>query len=368
MNYASRPPAATMLDDAADTGGNGATLATLPPALTTDEAVALARRVFGIEATAKLLTSERDQNFRLSSDDGRTWLLKISNPSEHDAIVDLQTAALDHIRRAAPDCPVPRVQRTVGGDDGTHLTLADGRRSRVRLLTYLEGMQVRDTVRTASQRASMGAALAGLDRALSGFSHPAASHDLLWNVARADRLAGMIDDVASGTDAAVLRLFMERFCTDVQPRLAALRAQMVHNDYHLFNVLVAAKDESRVTGIIDFGDMVHAPLVAEVATGAAYQLRGCDDPLSAAAEFVAAYHRVLPLEVAEQAVVADLMATRHLITAIISGWRSKCYPENMAYIMRHNSESWDALRLMADLPRAALRDRLLAGIGNGDDQ
>jgi Ser/Thr protein kinase RdoA (MazF antagonist) len=80
---------------------------------------------------------------------------------------------------------------------------------------------------------------------------------------------------------------------------------------------------------------------------------------------VAAYHATLPLTDVEQEIVADLMATRHLITALISEWRAARYPENHAYIMRHNPAAWEALSQMADLSRATARDRLLAGIGIG---
>ncbi len=354
-----------MMNATATDAGTTATLSTVPPDLDTTAAAALARRLYGIEATAKLLTSERDQNFRMIAESGESWLLKVSNPSEPDDIIELQTAALDHITRHSPTSPVPRVIRTLGGEDGFDLTLGDGRRSRVRLLTYLEGEPVRGTPRTRAQRIGMGTALAELDLALAGFDHPAASHDLLWNIARAERLAHLIDEVAEGERAALLRLFMDRFRDEVMPRLPSLRAQVIHNDYHLFNVLVG-KNECRVTGIIDFGDMIHAPLVDEVATAAAYQLRGTDDPLGAVAEFVAAYHSVLPLTAAEQELVADLMATRHLITALITEWRVRRYPENRTYILRHNPEAWDALSLMADMPRDALRDRLLSRIVHGD--
>ena len=63
--------------------------------------------------------------------------------------------------------------------------------------------------------------------------------------------------------------------------------------------------------------------------------------------------------------MADLMATRHLITVLISEWRSRRYPENRAYIMRHNPASWDALHLMADLSPENARDRLLANVRSG---
>ena len=88
----------------------------------------------------------------------------------------------------------------------------------------------------------------------------------------------------------------------------------------------------------------------------------------AAAEFVGAYHAVLPLLADEQEILADLVATRHLITVLITEWRSRRYPENHAYIMRHNPASWDALHLMADLSPEDARDRLLAGVRSGDGQ
>lgn len=345
----------------------GAQLSSSVPDLSTADAAELAARLYGIQATAELLTSERDENFRLSTAEGRAYLLKISNPSEADEVVDLQTACLDHIAAVAPASPVPRVRRTIGGASGDHIVLADGRRCAVRLLTYLEGVQAKATPRSTAQRIRLGAALAELDLALRDFAHPAASHDLLWNVARADRLAHLVDEIAGDARRRIVRHFMDIFTGRVMPRLASMRTQVIHNDYHLYNVLVAADDPARVTGIIDFGDMIHAPLVAEVATGAAYQMADAPDPLAAAAEFVGGYHRILPLRAEEQEVLPSLLATRHLITVLISEWRSRRYPENHAYIMRHNPAAWAALHEMADLSRQSACDRLLADVRRGDD-
>ena len=63
------------------------------------------------------------------------------------------------------------------------------------MLTYLDGIQIRETVRTAAQRRAMGTGLAELNRALHGFAHPGAAHDLLWNVAAAHRLAAKLDGI-----------------------------------------------------------------------------------------------------------------------------------------------------------------------------
>ncbi|MEO6359776.1 MAG: phosphotransferase [Sphingomicrobium sp.] len=330
------------------------------------DAEQLAERLYGIHVRAELLISERDQNFRLVAADGRAYLLKISNPSDADEVVDLQTACLDHIADVDPARPVPRVLRTLSGTNGDHIVLPDGRRCAVRLLTYLEGVQAKGTVRSRAQRVQLGAALAELDLALRDFVHPAASHDLLWNVSRADRVAHLVDEIVGDAQRRIVRHFMDRFVGTLLPRLARVRAQVIHNDFHLYNVLVAADDPELVTGIIDFGDMIHAPLVGEVATGAAFQMAEAADPLAAAAEFVGAYHAILPLCAEEQEIVADLVTTRHLITVLISEWRSRRYPKNHAYIMRHNPASWDALHLMADLSRENARDRLLANVRSGE--
>ena len=351
-----------------DSTARGVQLSSRVPDLSLTQAQQVAARLYGVEAEAVLLTSERDENFRLQTADGRFYLLKISNPSDSDEIVDLQTACLDHIAKVDPARPVPRVLRTLAGANGDQISLSDGRRCAVRMLTYLEGVPAKSTARSGQQRVQMGAALAQLDLALRDFSHPAAAHDLHWNVSRADQLAHLVDEIEGDAPRKLVRHFMDRFVSTVMPRLPAMRAQAIHNDYHFYNVLVAADDPCRVTGIIDFGDMVHAPLVGEIATGASYQMADAADPLAAAAEFVGGYHAILPILPEEQAILADLMATRHLISVLISEWRSRRHPENYDYIMRHNPAAWDALRLMADLSHDEARDRLLANVRSGDDK
>ncbi len=63
------------------------------PAFSTQQAEAIARRAFGIEASAHPLASERDQNFQLRAKDGSEWVLKIANAAENPALLDMQTQA-----------------------------------------------------------------------------------------------------------------------------------------------------------------------------------------------------------------------------------------------------------------------------------
>ena len=73
------------------------------PAFTPEDAAALARRLYGIDGRATPLPSERDQNFRLDAD-GARYVLKIANPAEDEAVLELQNAAMT--RLAAQDLHV----------------------------------------------------------------------------------------------------------------------------------------------------------------------------------------------------------------------------------------------------------------------
>ncbi|WP_158893234.1 MULTISPECIES: phosphotransferase [unclassified Pseudomonas] len=345
--------------------GVSATMETPPPTLAPDEVQQLVRRLYGIDGRVDPLLGERDQNCRVETAVGERYVVKISNPSESLAVVDFQIAALDHIGCVAPSLPVPRVVRTLEGQTHATLVLPDGSATCVRMLTYLDGVQIRDTRRTATQRRAMGTFLAELNLALRDFALPSATHDLLWNVSTAHRLAAKVDSIEEGPRRALVRMFMARFDRHVLPLLPHLRAQVIHNGYHLYNVLAAPQDHERIVGIIDFGDMLHAPLVGEVATAAAFHMGGPIDPLLGPAQFLGAYHATLPLEDSEQEIVADLMATRHLITVLISEWRARRYPENYDYIMRHNAASWEALTLLADLSRDQARELLLTDVCTG---
>jgi Ser/Thr protein kinase RdoA (MazF antagonist) len=80
------------------------------------EAETLARRHFGVTASAERLPSERDQNFRLTTADERRFVLKIANATERPEILEFQNAALEHLASREPALAVPRLMRSVSGE------------------------------------------------------------------------------------------------------------------------------------------------------------------------------------------------------------------------------------------------------------
>ena len=83
---------------------------------------------------------------------------------------------------------VPRVVPTAAGAPSQVVAAPDGRRHVVRLLTYLPGTILEDVAHPPQLLRNLGATLARLGRALRGFFHPAAGHELLWDLKLAARL------------------------------------------------------------------------------------------------------------------------------------------------------------------------------------
>jgi hydroxylysine kinase len=138
----------------------------------------------------------------------------------------------------------------------------------------------------------------------------------------------------------------------VLPLLPRLPAQLIHNDFNPHNILVDANDETSVVGVIDFGDMVRATRVQDLATAAAYHLCSGPSALAGAWDIVAAYHDGSPLTAEEIEILPDLMGARLSLSIAISSWRAIRHPANASYIMRNQSRVWDGLAGLGALDRA----------------
>ena len=170
------------------------------PFVSEAEAEAFALTHWGITCTAKLLTGERDRNFRLRATDHREYVLKFANAAEDQAVTDMQIAGLAHVAGRDPDLQVPRMLPLPSGAmEALHGAI------RVRLLSYVPGIPLRETTHTAAQRIACGKALARLGLALDGFAHPASSTPLIWDLTHTLRLREVLDAVpdAGGHRAAV---------------------------------------------------------------------------------------------------------------------------------------------------------------------
>jgi len=313
-----------------------------PPRFSADEVATIAAALFGLEGRATDLGSERDQTF-LIDDGGAGGVLKISNLGEEAAVLELETEAILHVARVDPELPVahPRLALSdeywprYDGPDGPHY---------VRLFERLHG---RSGGPELDDRAlfAYGATHARLNLALHGFFHPAAGRKLLWHLAAAADLRPQVSAIVDPSRRRLVENVLDRYEERVTPRWPMLRAQVVHGDLNLDNVLL--DDQGRISGIADFGDIAFGAQVADFAVGVASLLRGrpADDVFRAGRIAIDGYQSRIPLEPLELDVLADLVAARLAAIVTISAWRVQRYPENAAYIQAWDDDSWQLLEL-----------------------
>lgn len=332
--------------------GIDAVLQALPPSFSAAQACEIARGAFGIEASAaRSLGSERDQAFLLVGPSGAAVaVLKVSNPAEDPATLDMEALAAFHAVRCDPDLtialPLPAVpdgHGTLSSDDGVSSRRTawdhDGTRYWVRAYDVLPGRARLDPVTLADPAlTAWGETTARLGRALRGFIHPQAIRRLPWDVQHAASVRPMLGSIRDRSARAAVTTVLDRFDAAVAPRWAMLRAQVIHGDLTADNVL--ADDDGMITGIVDFGDMTHTALLADLASVLDSMAggRACEEMFRVARLIIDGYERVLPLEPLERKLMGELWAARAAVTVAIGSWRAAAGLEEPEFAARfHDS-------------------------------
>ena len=313
-------------------------LAFTPPDLSPDDAAEVARTRFGVDGRARPLVSERDQNFAIAAD-GSGWVLKVSNAAEDRGVVEMEVAAAARIAAVDPALPVPVARPALDGEPIAVVGVR-GASHLVRLIPMLPGRNARPDQLDARGVREIGAVVARVARALRGFFHPAAGRVIGWDQQHLPSLFPHAALITDPSRRALLQRVMARFEERVVPALPTLRAQVIHNDLTLDNLLL--DEGGRVTGIIDFGDMAHTALVLDVPATLQSLFRERVDILDVAADFLDGYTSVTPLEPGEADLLGDLLAGRMAQTILISVQRTRRYPDN-AYIQGWSEPAWALL-------------------------
>lgn len=335
------------------------------PPVSVREAERLVLQHYGFEGRAERIAGERDENFCIRGQDGTAIFLKVAHAHEDGIVTNMATAVLLHLADRAPEIPVQRVRPTLRGQMELETVSADGSGRKARVTTYLDGELLRGVTTGRDLRLELGRTLAQLNRTLRTFEHPGLDHQhLLWDVQRSEELRRLVDP--GRRDHGPLLQWLDHFEVEIRPRMMRLRAQPVHNDFSRDNLLI---DETgkRITGILDFGDLVHAPLINDVAI-AAYQLWDPRDPLESAADLVAGYNEVDRLQEEEVALLHDLMMMRIVWRIVISEWRAERFPENRDYILRNTSLAWSEFETLAHLSKERTTEQMMHALTTGKVQ
>jgi 4-aminobutyrate aminotransferase-like enzyme/Ser/Thr protein kinase RdoA (MazF antagonist) len=304
------------------------------PSFKADEVRDIAKDHFSLAGEFRPLTSERDQNFDIQCADGQRFVMRIANVGDSEDIIDFQVSALQHLAEVDPSLPVPKPLLNAQGRALSHVEFSGGNTHLVHVLTYLDGIPLEnyDGIPDKKTFANLGKTIARVDLALRGFFHRASQHDHPWNMETCTRLLSIVEHIKDKEARNIVTDVFTRMDQIVLPRVRKLRHQVIHQDAHGGNVLLDSGDPSRISGLIDFGDMVYGSLLAEVAVAADGFDDHCDNPIEIMCETAAGYDAILPLEEDEIDLIFDMIVARNAMTATIGYARAARMPDEPAHI------------------------------------
>ncbi|WP_421695583.1 aminotransferase class III-fold pyridoxal phosphate-dependent enzyme [Aestuariivirga sp.] len=312
-----------------------------PPALPLEVLQSFAASTYGLAGVWTKLEGERDQNYKVTAADGSGAVFKLCQPVEGEAILVCQAEALEHIAAVDPSFPVPRLVRTRDGDLLGWL-FHGGVSYPVTVLSWLDGAVLGDGRLSPQRLYELGRALARLGRALRGLINGApAARDLVWDTRHVLRLAPQVSNLAEN-DRGIAADILARHARVTEPALRAMRSQIIHGDVHPYNVLV--NDAGVLSGVIDFGDIVHGPLVLDLANAAGDFLSPAGDAADTIFQLTRGYASLTPLEETEADILVDLIEVRLLLTPLIDALKVENGIEPQGYFEAFNSRSMPMIR------------------------
>ena len=323
------------------------TLQSPPPDLDVAEINRVAKESYGVVGLPKSLGGERDQNFLITPTEigQQCIILKVANRAEPDEFLDLQCAALDHIAQQNPTLPIQLLIRTKSGEKWSTIQ-SGGLTFRVRALRYIPGVPLNEAPEDARLMRNLGRDLAKLNIALRGFFHPAARHAIAWDSQNLDQLVSLCDYLKDVPLRDLAVRCLDRFSAKVKPRLSGCRAQVIHNDVSFHNALIDPENPYEISGIFDFGDMLYAPLIQDLAVTAAEVPLGSKNYFGRVADIVAGFHEVTPLERQEFELLPDLIIGRLVIGLLIQAWSDQevAWTDDREYLIGLEEKTLRVLR------------------------
>jgi len=312
------------------------------PDVEIEEAAELVGTHFGLAGELHELGGERDRNFRIDSDDG-SFVFKIGNAEDGEDVVGFQVAALQHIRERDPALPVPIMQPGSNGQIMQRVNTRSGDSHILRLVSFLPGAPVDSAPVTQRTWREIGKLMGRLNVALSSFYHPAAqANDHPWDTANCLRFQPLTRHIADPSARKLVNSVFDRFRDVVKPHLDATRHQIIHQDAHSGNVLVDPNDPDRVVGLIDFGDMLYGPVIADLAIVPDRTEQSDDNLLDIICNAAIGFDAEFPLQENEADLLFDLICARYALGATIVAARDALHNDQPRH-MESNAPFVEAL-------------------------
>ena len=285
----------------------------------------LIEKYFGLSGKPVALAGYEDINFRLECEDGKSYVVKLT---EGVRMVDFhisQVHILEKLHHNYENAPFPQPVKSSNGNN-YEVVRIDDREFVLRVFTWLEGDLFAKCVRTRELYTDLGMVLGKMNKILLKVE-PGLLNDRYyeWDLQNASLTKPLIKYITNPVNRRMAQYFFQQFEIFIAPVLPHLRKGIIHADANDYNLLV---QENKISGLIDFGDSVYSQVINELAIALTYALMGMEDPVDWAKNVVTGYHKELPLEEKELDILYYLIGTRLAVSIAHSALSGSQRPEN----------------------------------------
>ncbi len=327
--------------------------------ISTEEIKQLVKTHYGISVSVKALHGYDELNYLLADDHGNKFILKIANEDHGYHFLDAQVKILKYLSTSNVANYFQKYLLNTERRELTSLKI-NNQTYYLRILTFLEGkFWVESKKRTDDLYFDLGNFMGKMDKVLSNFSHPAMHRHYTWDISTAADANAKLKYIKDHERRRIAGYFLLQFETEVLPVLSSLRHAYVHNDANDYNVLV---HKNKVTGLIDFGDMVYTALVNNLAVTCTYAMLNTDNPLHAASLVIKGYHEKYPLKNQELDLLYYLIAARLCISVTQSAYQAATVTNNEHHFITE-IPAWDLLYKLIKINPIKAQDKFRKACG-----
>jgi len=317
------------------------------------------KKFYDLSGTLTPLAGEIDLNFKIETNQGEVFLLKLYDPNTDLDFLDFQEAILKYLNVESHKLPVPEIILNKEGHSTSVFKEDEFNIRKTRLLSWLDGRLYNDVnPQKENLRYSLGLFCGLLSNSLDNFDHPYAHREYPWDIAQGlwtqDHL-----DLFNSEERNILDYFLNQF-SSIKQQYDLLRKAVVHNDANDYNCIVSEDlVDPQVVALIDFGDAIYTQVINDVAIACTYAIMGFEDPLEAAIPLLKGYHASYPLQEDELEVLYHCIAIRLVISVTKARINKLSDPDN-PYLQISERPAWELLRkwirINSEYAKYAFRD------------
>ncbi|MDO6427000.1 aminotransferase class III-fold pyridoxal phosphate-dependent enzyme [Thalassotalea sp. 1_MG-2023] len=338
------------------------------PTFSIETLTTLLQHHYQLDGELTALASYCDQNLLLVTAQQR-YVVKVANSAEKKIELMMQNDAMTHL--SSNELPVPQVVKNQDDQQITDIVDTQQNTFYMRVLTYLPGdfyAQANQQNMSSTLWQNLGHFMAKVANTLSDFKHQGAYRYFDWDLAHGYAICQDKKQHLAQDQKPLVEYFLSMYQAHVTPNLAKLPCSVIHNDANDHNLLVdQTNTPSKITGLIDFGDMVYSQTINELAITAAYAMMEQADPLTTLVNTVAGFHEHYTINDDEFDTLPYLIALR-LCTSVCNAANAIKEQPNNDYLLVSVKPAWQLLSLLKEVNFYAITCRLKVACGVNPDQ